>query len=91
MEKIFTLALTLAVTLGTTALLANGRMSASESIAVQRANDGAFRDGLFIGHLAAERGKPAHPLVGRWASASDRASFEAGYRLAYNDSLARAR
>ena len=45
--------------------------------------DGAFRDGLFVGKLAAERGVAPHVLSGRWATEADRASFRAGYAQGY--------
>jgi hypothetical protein len=45
--------------------------------------DGAFRDGLFQGKLAAERGIAPHVLSGRWATDADRASFRAGYAQGY--------
>jgi hypothetical protein len=56
----------------------------------QLASDGAFRDGLYIGKLAAGRGRPQHPLTGRWSTEKDRASFAAGYRRGYDDFLASA-
>ena len=55
---------------------------------VSQATDGAFRDGLFLGKLAAERGAKPHVAVGRWATVEDRASFTAGYQRGYNESLA---
>ena len=55
---------------------------------VNQATDGAFRDGLFLGKLAAERGAKSHVAVGRWATVEDRASFTAGYQRGYTQSLA---
>lgn len=43
----------------------------------------AFRDGTYIGKLAAERGERLHIPWGRWAETSDRKSFVAGYKQAY--------
>jgi hypothetical protein len=49
----------------------------------------AFRDGLYLGKLAAQRGESAHIAVSRWAKESDRTLFASGYQLAYGESLAR--
>lgn len=60
--------------------------SANDS--VNQATDGAFRDGLYLGKLTAERGAESHVAVARWATAEDRASFKAGYHRGYNEVLA---
>jgi hypothetical protein len=49
----------------------------------------AFRDGLHLGRLAAERGESAHIAVSRWAKDSDRTLFASGYQLAYGESASR--
>jgi len=91
MEKIFILALALAVSVGTTAVLANGGYATSHlQSAVALASDGAFRDGLYIGKLAAKRGQPQSPPIGRWSNERDRASFVDGYHRGYTAVLARA-
>ena len=55
----------------------------------------AFRDGLYLGQFTARRGDPVHVATGRWATASDRDLFAAGYQQGYHQvqlaSLARAR
>jgi hypothetical protein len=90
MDKILTFALAMAVCLGTTAMLANSGRAARqhEKLDTQTATDGAFRDGLYVGRLAAEGGRPPHPQIGRWSNEHDRTSFVAGYRRGYNDFLA---
>jgi hypothetical protein len=90
MEKLFTYALAIAVSLGTTVFLAKSQHASGEvqSIDVQFATDGAFRDGLFMGKLAAERGEAMHPLPGRWSADADRISFVKGYQRGYSDFLA---
>jgi hypothetical protein len=91
MDKLFTYALALAVCLGTTALLANnGRTAQQQSADTQMAADGAFRDGLYTGRLAAESGRAMQPQIGRWSRRADRESFVAGYRRGYGDSMASA-
>lgn len=45
--------------------------------------DGGFRDGLYLGRLTAQQGRPSQPPVGRWSNRSDRDSFLAGYLQAY--------
>jgi hypothetical protein len=93
MDKLFTLALATAVSLGTTALLANSARLAwpNHTADARLASDGAFRDGLYVGRLSAEGGRPLRPPIGRWSEERDRASFVAGYRRGYSDSLAGAK
>lgn len=92
MEKIFILALALTVSLGTTAMLANGGYATRQpqSAIPRMAADGAFRDGLYIGKLAAKGGQPQRPPIGRWSNQRDRASFVDGYRHGYTAVLASA-
>jgi len=56
---------------------------------VAQITDGAFRDGLYLGRLAAESGREPHVAVGRWARTEDRSSFTAGYQRGYSEFLAR--
>jgi hypothetical protein len=91
MDKLFTFALAIAVSLGTTAMLANRSYGTQPIADAQLAPDGAFRDGLYVGQLAAESGRPPHAPAGRWSSGNDRTSFVAGYQRGYNDFLASAR
>lgn len=86
MSNFVTWVLALGMCLGTTAALAihypgsqSGRTPES-----QRALDGAYRDGLYIGKLAAESGRRSRAPIGRWSSEKDRASFRAGYENTYN-------
>jgi hypothetical protein len=55
---------------------------------VAQITDGAFRDGLYLGRLDADRGAQLHVARGRWATAEDRVSFIAGYQRGYSDLLA---
>ena len=55
---------------------------------VAQITDGAFRDGLYLGRLAAEGGSEPHVAIGRWATAEDRSSFTAGYHRGYSELLA---
>src|SRR5258708_28204465 len=48
----------------------------------------AFRDGLYLGKLAAQQGSPIRVTSGRWATDSDRTLFAAGYRQGYHEFLA---
>ena len=87
MTKLFTYVLTIAICLGATAMLAtsNRTVSLSTSLEARFAADGAFRDGLYLGKLAAQRGQALHPAIGRWSTDQDRAMFEAGYRIGYSE------
>jgi hypothetical protein len=55
---------------------------------VAQITDGAFRDGLYLGRIAAEGGSEPHVAIGRWATAADRSSFTAGYHRGYSELLA---
>jgi len=87
--KLSTYALAVAVCLGTTAMLAisNRTVAASTSNETRFAADGAFRDGLYLGKLAAKRDQPLRPAVGRCSTDQDRSMFAAGYRRGYDESL----
>jgi hypothetical protein len=50
---------------------------------VERASNAAYRDGLFQGRLARERGGKPHVSLGRWSTAGDRSAFSAGYDQAF--------
>ena len=54
---------------------------------VAQTTNGAFRDGLYLGRLAAERGLAPRVARGRWATAEDQASFTAGYERGYKEIL----
>jgi hypothetical protein len=49
----------------------------------------AFRDGLYMGKLAAERGDSAHIATARWATEADRTQFATAYQQSYSDISAR--
>ncbi len=48
----------------------------------------AFRDGLYLGGLAARRGEEPHISEGRWSNQADRTSFTAGYQQGYDEAIA---
>ncbi len=48
------------------------------------ATDGAYRDGLFVGHLDRSHGQRHHLAAGRWNNSTDRQSFVAGYEQGYS-------
>jgi hypothetical protein len=89
-EQTFYRVLAIAVCLGTTAMLANNKRTTNANLSVDArlVSDGAFRDGLYLGKLAAHSGQLLRPAVGRWSTNQDRATFLAGYRRGYNQSLA---
>jgi hypothetical protein len=87
MRKFFNYALLIAACLGTTAMLANGNVKATAGTAADARFDwdGAYRDGLYLGKLAADAGQPLHPAIGRWSTEQDRSRFTAGYRHGYGE------
>ena len=90
MYRLSTFAMAIAICLGTTAVL-NGSKPVTQPTRNMEANfaaDGAFRDGLYLGKLTADRGQPFRPGIGRWSSEQDRAMFTAGYRRGYREVMA---
>ncbi|HEY6369046.1 MAG TPA: hypothetical protein VIX37_00570 [Candidatus Sulfotelmatobacter sp.] len=91
MDKIFTLALAMAVCLGTTAVLANsGRRAARVRMRIRTWPPTEHFGTGFTGKLAAEGGRPPRPLIGRWSTEWDQAAFAAAYGRGYQESLASA-
>lgn len=84
---LFTLAAALGV--GTTSMLRTGHDSfPSPGGSAAQTADGAFRDGVYLGKRAAERGEAPHLAIGRWTALEDRSSFTAGYQRGYDEFLA---
>lgn len=53
--------------------------SNKETVATGTTMTAAYRDGLYVGKLAAQRGEQRQAPVGRWATQADRDAFQAGY------------
>jgi hypothetical protein len=51
------------------------------------ATTAAFRDGAYLGKLAARDREPRHVSASRWASEADRQLFAAGYERGYSTNL----
>src|SRR3981081_1915913 len=90
MRKLLLFASVIALGAGTASMLhGNGYaayFSANDDVA--EATNGAFRDGLYLGRLAAEHGAVPRVARGRWATADNQASFTAGYERGYKEVLA---
>jgi len=54
----------------------------SPSRAIDPLFTAAYRDGLYVGKLAAQRGEQRLAPVGRWSAQNDREAFLAGYEQA---------
>ena len=67
------------------AILAMSAVHGSEIVAGSLNTDAAFRDGMFLGHLHADRGRKPHLACGRWRTDADRRSFVSGYVAAYRE------
>src|SRR5207244_8113885 len=65
------------------AILAIGAVHRSPIVDGSLNTDAAFRDGMFLGHLDADRGRKPHLACGRWRTDADRRSFVSGYVEAY--------
>jgi hypothetical protein len=47
-----------------------------------------YRDGLFEGKLARERGEKGHVSAGRWSSELDRSAYTSGYLEGFDGAIA---
>jgi hypothetical protein len=56
--------------------------STVESRALEPLMTAAYRDGLYVGKLVAQRGDQRQAPVGRWATQTNRDAFQAGYEQA---------
>jgi hypothetical protein len=56
-----------------------------------QATTAAYRDGAYLGKLAAQNGDPAHVSIARWSTAANRELFSAGYESAYAEQTAKNR
>jgi hypothetical protein len=56
--------------------------SAAQSRSIDPLMTAAYRDGLYVGKLVAQRGEQRLAPVGRWATQTDRDAFLAGYEQA---------
>jgi len=57
----------------------------SKAEATARATSGPYRDGLYLGKLAAVDGAEPHISNGRWARGNDQLAFAAGYEQGYRE------
>jgi hypothetical protein len=71
------------------AILRSGAPRPAEVVSsdLMQTTDGAYRDGVFQGKLAAARGANPIPNLARWGSEKDRASFVTGYHEGYREQL----
>jgi hypothetical protein len=83
MNKPFSYALAIVLCVGATVVIAARRGTSIPSVDELLNADGAFRDGVYLGKLAAGSGQPPYLAVGRWSTEQDRRAFIAGYRRGY--------
>jgi hypothetical protein len=90
MKKLFLCLTVLALFAGAAARLRTDRPSPSPVIVTDASRDAsaAFRDGLYLGKLAARQGNPMRVASGRWSTSDDRALFAVGYQQGYHESVA---
>jgi hypothetical protein len=58
-------------------------IASANMLSAAYANNGPFRDGLYVGRLHAEAGRAPKTTTSRWSAAPDRISFMEGYRQGY--------
>lgn len=90
MKRLYLYASVVALGMGTASILRSDHHDhfsiTNETVA--QTTDGAFRDGLYLGRLAAEHRAEPDVASGRWSTLEDRVSFSAGYRRGYGEFLA---
>ena len=67
--------------------LAQSGKTISEADAVAYVTGAPYRDGLFQGKLARERGEAAHISAGRWSSQLDRTAYSDGYQEGFGSAV----
>src|ERR1700758_5284820 len=88
MKRLSLYVFAMAVALGIATLLLTGAItSATQSATAQldRATNGAFRDGLYLGKLDASQGNRPHLGSGRWSNEVDRRNYIEGYQTGFNE------
>jgi hypothetical protein len=92
MKKLSVWTLMLAVLAGAAVVVKTKSITnmSQASINDARSTSVAFRDGMYLGKLAAQKGEPQHIAVARWAFDADRESFAAGYTQGYSANLLQA-
>jgi hypothetical protein len=86
MRKLSVCAAVLALFAGTAGMFRSERAAGSSSSDFAMLHSKAsFRDGLYLGRLAAQQGGPMHIASGRWATAADRQLFVAGFQHGYRE------
>jgi hypothetical protein len=87
MAKLVNATIVLVLSGGAVLALSNARTKSANDLDSQFAQDGAFRDGLFLGKLAEETGQAMRPPISRWSSEQDRAMFSEGYHRGYSHAV----
>ena len=90
MKKIGLYVLIIVLSVGSAAMVQSAmrtRSLNSDSSALMATN-GAFRDGLYLGKLAARNGEEPRISTGRWVKDEDRSAFRDGYNRGFNQTLA---
>ena len=82
MKKLSLGALALFVMTAAAATLRSGNIQSAASPELM--TNAAYRDGLYVGKLAAKQGIEPHAAIGRWSRTEDRENFAAGYQQSYN-------
>jgi hypothetical protein len=89
MKKIGLYVLIIVLSVGSAAMVQSAmrtRSLNSDSSALMATN-GAFRDGFYLGKLAARNGEEPRISTGRWAKDEDRSAFREGYNRGFHQTL----
>ena len=90
MKKVGVYVLIIVLSVGSAAMVQNAMRTRSlnSDISAPMATNGAFRDGLYLGKLAAKNGEEPRIATGRWAKDEDRSAFREGYYRGFHQTLA---
>jgi hypothetical protein len=89
MKKIGLYVLIIVLSVGSTAMVQSAmrRQSLNSDGSALTATNGAFRDGLYLGKLAAKNGEEPRISTGRWVQDEDRSAFREGYIRGFHQTL----
>ena len=89
MKKISLYVLVIALSVGSAAMVrsAIGAQSLHSGENPRLETSGPFRDGLYLGKLAAKNGDEPRITTARWSRDEDRAAFREGYERGFSQTL----
>lgn len=86
MKNISLYVLVIALSVGSAAMVRSAirAQSLNSGDSAVKQSSGPFRDGLYLGKLAAKNGDEPHIATARWSRDEDRAAFREGYERGFS-------